>query len=314
MYIAFATKYSGNFKHLKRNIKQLLKKYGVGHVLQTNQLNDQDKQTCLYMEGESLLLHAARKELETHLKSKYPGIVIDEWQEMISDGPINDSHIMPTTGSLSRDSSGFVEDLVENPSNINANDEINESSNWRQHFNSGFIQIVNAILNGRQVMYEIQSSLDSIKEKHIKITYGVHNAVLNIGMCITWTHLLEVITSCKILGIKKPITGIYLSTDNGKKFYIADCSGFQSGGIYHVETETTKLTSMDNIYDKLKSEEELDEDDIKYIKDAFKEQRIKFKQLSATGNLAITDEELAHIGINQLGLRKAILSVIKRYL
>jgi hypothetical protein len=43
----------------------------------------------------------------------------------------------------------------------------------------------------------------------------------------------------------------------------------------------------------------------------FEEQGVKFKQLMATGDLALTDAELKDYGIAQGGLRKVILAVIK---
>lgn len=47
------------------------------------------------------------------------------------------------------------------------------------------------------------------------------------------------------------------------------------------------------------------------VKAKFEEQDVKFKQLMATGDLALTDAELRDYGIAQGGLRKAILAVIK---
>jgi hypothetical protein len=68
---------------------------------------------------------------------------------------------------------------------------------------------------------------------------------------------------------------------------------------------------MEEFFDKLKTVQEVDDGDIQTIKDCFVKQKIKFRQLMATGDLAMTDAELKDYGINQGGLRKAILSVIK---
>ena len=68
---------------------------------------------------------------------------------------------------------------------------------------------------------------------------------------------------------------------------------------------------MEKFFEILKNDQELDDDDIVMIRDCLGKQKIKFKQLMATGELALTDEKLEKIGISQLGLRTAILAIIK---
>jgi hypothetical protein len=68
---------------------------------------------------------------------------------------------------------------------------------------------------------------------------------------------------------------------------------------------------MEHFFEKLKTEQELDDDEVQIIKAFFGKQRIKFKQLMEAGDLAITDSDLEKYGIAQGGLRKAILAVIK---
>ena len=70
---------------------------------------------------------------------------------------------------------------------------------------------------------------------------------------------------------------------------------------------------MTGFYDKLKSEKELDDEDIETIKGCFGKQKIKFSMLMEVGDLAITDGKLEKYGITQGGLRTAILAVIKKY-
>ena len=52
-------------------------------------------------------------------------------------------------------------------------------------------------------------NIESISEKFVQITYKSNTAHLNIGACILWPQLLQVIQHWEILHIKKPITGIY---------------------------------------------------------------------------------------------------------
>jgi hypothetical protein len=53
--ISLATQFTGKIKHLKRKVKSLLKSRGVGHVMQTTKVNDDEKLLSLFMEGESML-------------------------------------------------------------------------------------------------------------------------------------------------------------------------------------------------------------------------------------------------------------------
>jgi hypothetical protein len=76
--------------------------------------------------------------------------------------------------------------------------------------------------------------------------------------------------------------------------------------------QTAKFSpEMEHFFERLKTEQELDEDDIQTFKDCLGKQKIQFRQLMAAGDLAMTDEKLKEIGISQLGLRTAILAVIK---
>jgi hypothetical protein len=307
--ISLATQFTGNYQHLKRKIKIFLKSKRVGHILQTTQVNDGEKLTHLFMEGESTSLYIVQKELVSHLHSIFPDIVVEEWQEMVSDTPLLDSHIAPTTpGSLSRDSSGFVEELEETSG---VQTQKAKLSKWKDYFGSGFIQVVTAIQNGRQVAYEIQSSMDSIKAKFVHFTYRGNTICLNIGGCVLWTQLLQTLQECKDLEIKTPIKRIYSLVD-GNRSYVQDWLGFMSEGHYYIETELG-LTTMEEFFVKLKTDQDMSNVQIDTAKEKFADQGITFKQLMATGDLCLTDAELKDYGIAQGGLRKAILAVIKKY-
>ena len=237
----------------------------MGHILQTTQVNNSQKQTSLFMEGESKALYAVQEELVSHLQSIFPGI---------------------------------------------------EQPKWKEYYDSGFIQVVTAIQNGRQVAYEIHSSIESIKEKFVHITYKRTTVYLNIGACVMWTQLKQVIQECEDLKIEKPIKRIYSVLDSDKS-YIQDCFGFKAEGRYYVETEddlVQKFRVMEEFFVKLEStlKNPIKKDrQMKEVRDAFDGQDIEYDQLMAIGDLALTDEKLKEIGISQLGLRTAILSVIK---
>ena len=71
------------------------------------------------------------------------------------------------------------------------------------------------------------------------------------------------------------------------------------------------MSSMEEFFLKLKTDEEVADEELVIIKDVFMNQKLKLKQLMKSGDLAITDEKLERIGIKQMGLRTAILSVIE---
>jgi hypothetical protein len=68
---------------------------------------------------------------------------------------------------------------------------------------------------------------------------------------------------------------------------------------------------MEEFFEKLKIERKRLESDIIKLREVFAKQGILFDNLMETGELALTDAELKECGIAQIGLRMAILSVIR---
>jgi translation initiation factor 2 alpha subunit (eIF-2alpha) len=68
---------------------------------------------------------------------------------------------------------------------------------------------------------------------------------------------------------------------------------------------------MEHFFEKLKTDEEMSDEQVAMAKEKFGFQGITFKQLMKTGDLAMTDAKLKEDGIIQRGLRTAILAVIK---
>jgi hypothetical protein len=67
------------------------------------------------------------------------------------------------------------------------------------------------------------------------------------------------------------------------------------------------ITDLAGFYQALKSEEELDDDEIKRIEVAFNKEKIRFKTLPR-----LNDEKLEKDGIRQRGLREAILDAFNK--
>jgi hypothetical protein len=112
---------------------------------------------------------------------------------------------------------------------------------------------------------------------------------------------------------------LYRRAEDGSVHQLKNVKDLREGFLYYALTvneelpknQTAKFNTMDEFFDKLMTEQELDDDDIQTIKDCFGKQKIKLRQLLATGELAFTDAKLKDYGITQGGLRTAILAVIK---
>jgi len=64
------------------------------------------------------------------------------------------------------------------------------------------------------------------------------------------------------------------------------------------------MNSLEEFFEKLRVEQELDDDDIVLIEDTFRTQKVKFKQLMETGELAITDGEAERNRYHSIGIRE----------
>jgi hypothetical protein len=68
---------------------------------------------------------------------------------------------------------------------------------------------------------------------------------------------------------------------------------------------------MEHFFERLKIDKDMSDAQVEIAKESFSCQGITYKQMMKTGDLAFTDENLKEYGISQLGLRTAILAVIK---
>ena len=98
----------------------------------------------------------------------------------------------------------------------------------------------------------------------------------------------------------------------GTPVVVTDVKDLREGCLYNVLAGFEELPrkqaptfKMEKFFDKLKSEQELDDEEIGIIKNCFGTQKIKFNQLMATGELALTDGKLKEIGISQLGFKNS---------
>ena len=175
--------------------------------------------------------------------------------------------------------------------------------------------IFQSIIKATSVIGRTTGLISSPKEKHITLKYQneTHNE----------THILEVSTILNLDLLMKaiskkfgnpiiPLKSIYLK-QNDVAIEVTDVTDLMDKETYYVlnvneqlpkKQEVVKFSTMEDFFDKLKSEQLLEDDEVKIIKDVFAYQKIKFMNLKKT-----TDEKLKEDGIKERGLRDAILAV-----
>ena len=305
--ITYETSVTGHFKGLKTELKSFLKSRGVGCFIQTAYLPDvnETRITHLIMEGESATLFVVKEALDKHLRHTYQDIELAEWAEHESTTTLAHSLLVPTAGCKSTTSSGYAETPEGKPKS---------PPEWKYIVASGFNTVVGYLRDVGYAVAVTQSAVSGLP-KAISVTYKGITAVVNVAHCGTWMNFVALLKDDKDLAIEKdkPIERVYF-LDGSEKTYVRVIEFLKEGVRYYVEEEVKKkeaVVDLNGFYEKLKSEEYLDEDDIEIIKKAFAAQKVKFKQLMGTEELAMRDKDLKEYGISQGGLRRAILSAIK---
>ena len=152
----------------------------------------------------------------------------------------------------------------------------------------------------------------SVQQNIVNVIYKDRSQAFNVNTCVNWNHFVSNVQRGKELNIPRDITKIYHCLSDGGYSRVDSLDLLKDGEKYIVETDEVKVIQtttfseeMKKFFDKLKTEQELDDDEIEIIKKVFKDERIKFKQLKT-----LTDEKLEKCGIKQLGLREAIVALI----
>jgi hypothetical protein len=114
--ITLTTVITGHTTGLKTVIKEFLAASDVGCILQTTMIEVGDsiyRLTMLTMEGEMEKLIETRDLLVLELNGKFAGIKYEAWDQNESEKPWPTTQtIKPTPGSLTRNSSGFVDEEI----------------------------------------------------------------------------------------------------------------------------------------------------------------------------------------------------------
>ena len=268
---------------------------------------ENDYSTTVLMEANESSIQAGRILLVATLKQKYPNLQIppaEEWLLEHSTDPLFGSKVKHTSNpAVSREnSSGKVSKVVfdEVAPNESASQLGSRSLSLLEHFAHLFKKTQRTVIT---VSYTS--------------TYGKKSETFDITTCTSWAHFLQKVDKSPNLKIPIHTREIYHYLPHGGHSYVSELSALQEGKEYFVETDLDKpgashvKFTMEQFFERLKTEQDLEQDEIMIVKETFIAQKIKAKQLMATGELAMTDDKLKEYGIAQGGLRTAILAVIK---
>ena len=299
----------GEDKGLKTFIQQFMAQQRIGGVVERIK-EENGYSTTVLMEANESSIQTGRLLLVDVLQKKFPNLQIppnEEWRLEHSKSRLLSSKVKRTSNpAVSREnSSGKVtkEDLF---------DEVdpNESAS---HIGSRALSLL------EHVAHLFKKTQRTVITVSYKSNHEKKSETFDITTCTSWANFLEKVDKSPELAIPIHTRKIYHYLPQGGHSYVSDLSALQEGKEYFVETDldkpgnsSTKFSpEMEEFFEKLRADRKRPESDIVKIREIFNEQGILFEDLMETGDLAITDGKLERVGIVQLGLRTAILAVIK---
>ena len=296
----------------KSGIKTLLAEFFTGAKLFAKIRHKDSGFTAATVQGHPKQFPASLDHLKELLQIKYDAAIVwGETTAVAEENKYTSIIIEETLPTLKRDSSSgeFLEKELE---------EISfGGSAATENVKKIVKEAVASITNVATGFGIAKGWIPDVKEKHISIKYNDQRYALEVSSIQSLEMLIQAV-SMKIQ-IPQPIKLLYTIEDNDP-IIVTDIKDLRAGYLYFPLTvneelprkQTAKFSpEMEQFFESLKTEQELDDEDVQTIKDCFGNQKIKMKQLMETGELAITDDKLKEYGITQGGLRTAILAVIK---
>jgi hypothetical protein len=311
---------SATVNTMATGVKSLLEKYFIEKNIGATIERPRENQTIFCFEGIQSKILLAQNDLQSLLNEHCPGVEVTySPRDALTKDRLDKVTLKGTPQDLKQsDSSGnFGQvDLIFNDDAVSVTSSFQRGVQWLNNLTPTLLFQV--IGNCRQIASNTQSGLSTNVSKSVNVKYLENLVSLNVGACIVWNDFITKIKFEKRLKIAADdtIVGIYWMDEN-QICFIDDLQLLKADRRYYVQTEgslkdsTPKFSTLEEFYKALKDEEGFEVEDVVLVKDVFVKQKLKFKQLMETGNLAMTDEKLKEVGITQMGLRTAILSLIK---
>jgi len=250
---------TGPIAGLKTVIKEFLAANDVGCVLQTTMIevgNTTSRLTLLIMEGEKDKLFQTRDLLVLELNAQFPGIKYDTWDQEESDKPWPTQIIKPTPGSLTRNSSGFVdEETTETLSTDGTfiNERIVKAAkNLGGHIIKAVNQaspVVRYIAQTAGEMKQVYSRASSLTDGLVKnawFSYQNRTVLLDTQPFLDWTLLIQEVKKVFQIAEKSEVD-IYQKLDDRTLGQIIDISGIEEKGRYIIQTDTGRVILRSNL-------------------------------------------------------------------
>jgi hypothetical protein len=246
---------TGPIEGLKRVIKDFLGANDIGCILQTIIIEVGDstsRLTMLTMEGEKEKLIETRDLLVLELNVKFAGIKYDVWDQTKSEKPWPTTQtIKPTPGSLTRNSSGFVDEEISKTfftDDTFINERIikiartlgGQIINVMNHATPLLVQAAQKVGEIKQV-YSQASSLTDGLVKNAWFSYQGTTVLLNTQPFLNWTLLLQEVKKEFQIADNSAVQ-LYEKLTDGTLGKIIDISGIEAKGRYYVHTDTDALT------------------------------------------------------------------------
>ncbi|TPX64306.1 hypothetical protein CcCBS67573_g08445 [Chytriomyces confervae] len=286
---------------LKSTLNDMFQKLNLGATIGPRN----DTSTPFLFEGYSTLVIRAKEALQIELTDKYPGVEV-EWGDLVeSSGPLSKVTLNETEPLKRQSPSGeFKEaDLVD------VAEELSVGA-------SATTEMIKKVV--KDTWSQLATSLGYFKEKHIVVTHKGVSHAFEISTKTTQDFHTEL---HQVFHLNAAIHCLFHLEADGTKVFATEIGQFEGGMKYQLDSVlnqdevppkfTPMSTDMETFFAILEEDQGLEPDDIKAIRAVFATQKIRFKQLMAVGDLAITDEKLEKDGIKERGLRTAILSVIR---
>jgi hypothetical protein len=174
----------------------------------------------------------------------------------------------------------------------------------------------NSMANAATGFGVAQGWIPAVQKQHISFKYKEKRYDLEVSTIQSMEMLFQAVE--KKVQIPLPISKLY-RIDDDDPIVVTDVNDLRDGCLYYALTvneelpkkQTAKFNTMEQFFERLKTDEDMSDEQVAMARKIFGLQGITFKQLMKTGELAITDEKLKEYGITQGGLRTAILSVIR---
>ena len=283
--------------HFKRYSYDIIDKYNsVNGVLATVVDEEGKRKTAIYLESDNATeLKEVTTKIDFSFEELHPSEKVSRWLDVLE----NDKRDLQSLGKTTILHTQYLnkKGRPDGSSSGHFSKEENSQSNfyhWVYDFTKQTVDVVTTV-----------SSCLVIKP--IVFDFQNHLVTINIGRILSWEQLCRElqIVHFQSKGLKRIDKIVY--KESGLLSEIHEICLFKESVRYVINP--IEIHNLQDFYNEL--EKRKGDSALSIVKSAFGKENIGFDELMAADELAMTDEILEKIGIKQIGLRIAILLLIK---